>query len=100
MNRFLVGEIATLRNLSHWTEFNGSDCQIILPEAARRVRDPLTGQPKTEVRYICQLPDGRRAAVPAACLRKKGLPMADEIAGRQAALCCINKAMRGVGVKA
>ena len=94
MNAFFVGEVAILRNLSHRREFNGCECEIILPEAQRRVRDSLTKLPKTEVRYVCQLPDGTRGAVPAYCLRKKGLPMSEDIAGRQAALQCIKKAMR------
>lgn len=94
MNEFRVNELAGLRNLTHAPHLNGQDCVVILPEAMRTIRNPLTGISGEALCYIIQTVDGKRGAVGAKNLIKRGIPSADELAGRQAALCCIKKAMQ------
>lgn len=94
MNNFKVDELAGLRNLAHAPHLNGQDCIVILPEALRTIRNPVTGISGAAFCYIIQTVDGKRGAVGAKNLIKRGIPSADELAGRQAALCCIRKAMQ------
>lgn len=94
MNDFRVNEIAGLRNLEHAPSLNGQDCVIILPESMRTIRNPKTLKSGATLCYIIETIDGKRGAVGAKNLIKRGIPSADDLAGRQAALCCIKKAMQ------
>lgn len=100
MNDFKVGEICGLRRLANAPHLNGQDCTVILPEAMRTIRNPVTGIAGEALCYIIQTIDGKRGAVGSKNLIKRGIPSADDLAGRQAALCCIKKAMQRKWVSA
>lgn len=73
-NEFKVGEIATLCNAYHFTEYNNMECEVLTPLTPQVSMNLNSMERATRPSHLVQFPDGMKLNALPHQLRKKKPP--------------------------